>query len=322
MKTINYNQPVGLALGSGAARGLAHIGVLKYLEDTGVKIGWIAGSSIGALVGAAYAAGISSYEMTQIIEHLDWKFMVKHFSPTFATRGMVSGHSLTSFFHSLFGDVKIEDLKIPFRAIATDIHTGERVVISKGSLVDAVRASISIPVIFQPTKIRQRTLVDGGLVDPVPVEVVRQMGATIVIAVSVSRIPKNPMMKSESGQGQAPANVKEKSNYKIPVGMLYERMSHFLRSSRTADSYIPNSPTSLPDNSLPNMLQMFWQTVAIAEQEITRLRLQACPPDFIIQPDTGNIQSWEFIRALEAVKAGELAAKITFKNVVPNQEKK
>jgi len=322
MKTINCNQPVGLALGSGAARGLAHIGVLKYLEENSIDVGWIAGSSIGALVGAAYAAGISSHEMTQIIEHLDWKFMVKHFSPTFATRGMVSGHSLTSFFHSLFGDVKIEDLKIPFRTIATDIHTGERVVISKGSLVDAVRASISIPVVFQPINIAQHALVDGGLVDPVPVEIVRQMGATIVIAVSVSRIPENPGMKSESKQGQAHVNAKEKNNYKIPTGMLYERMSHFLRGSRITNSGIPNSSTPLPDNSLPNMLQMFWRTVAIAEQEITRLRLQACPPDFIIQPDTGNIQSWKFIRALEAVKAGELAAKITFNNVVPNQKKK
>jgi NTE family protein len=322
MKTINFNQPVGLALGSGAARGLAHIGVLKYLEENSIDVGWIAGSSIGALVGAAYAVGISSHEMIQIIEHLDWKFMVKHFSPTFATRGMVSGHSLISFFHSLLGDTKIEDLKIPFRAIATDIHTGERVVISKGSLVDAVRASISIPVIFQPIKIAQHTLVDGGLVDPVPVEVVRQIGATSVVAVSVSQIPGKPRIKTGKSQEQASSNVKGITNQKISTGMLYQQMSHFLRGSRTANSSIPNSPTSLPDSPLPNMLQMFWQTVAIAGQEITRLRLQACPPDFIIQPDTGSIQLWEFIRALEAVKAGELAAKITFKNVIPNQEKK
>jgi len=312
MKTINYNQPVGLALGSGAARGLAHIGVLKYLEDAGVKIGWIAGSSIGALVGAAYSAGISSYDMIQIVEHLDWKFMVKHFSPTFATRGMVSGHSLTSFFHSLFGNVKIEDLKIPFRAIATDIHTGERVVISKGSLVDAVRASISIPVVFQPTIIAKHTLVDGGLVDPVPVEIVRQMGATIVVAVSVSKIQEKPKIKSGREPRQTPSYVEEKTHQKIPAGMLYERMSRFLRSSKTADSDSPNSSTSLPGNPLPNMLQMFWQTVAIAEQEITRLRLHMHPPDIIIRPDTSSIQSWEFTRTQELVQAGEYAAKRAF----------
>ena len=322
MKTINYNQPVGLALGSGAARGLAHIGVLKYLEENSINVGWIAGSSIGALVGAAYAAGISSYEMTQIIKHFDWKFMVKHFSPTFATRGMVSGSSLISFFHSLFGNVKIEDLRVPFRAVATDIHTGERVVISKGSLVDAVRASTSIPVVFQPIKIAQYTLVDGGLVDPVPVEVVKQMGATSVFAVSVSQTPGKLKVKSGRKRGRALTKIDEKTSGKIPAGMLYERMSHFLRVSGTTDSNAPNSPSLPSDEPLPNMLQMFWQTVAIAEQEITRLRLQACPPDFIIQPDTGNIQSWEFVRALEAVKAGELAAKITFNNMVPNQEKK
>ncbi|MEA2031079.1 MAG: patatin-like phospholipase family protein [candidate division Zixibacteria bacterium] len=322
MKTIDFNQPVGLALGSGAARGLAHIGVLKYLEENSIDVGWIAGSSIGALVGAAYAVGISSHEMIQIIEHLDWKFMVKHFSPTFATRGMVSGHSLTSFFHSLLGDAKIEDLKIPFRAVATDIHTGERVVISKGSLVDAVRASISIPVIFQPIRIAQRTLVDGGLVDPVPVEVVKQMGATSVVAVSVSQTQGKPKVKSGNRQGQALSNAKGKTSQKMPAGMLYERMSRFLRVSGTTDSDAPNSPSSPSGEPLPNMLQIFWQTVTIAEQEITRLRLQVCPPDFVIQPDTNSMQSWEFIHALEAVKAGELAAKITFKDVVPNQRRK
>jgi NTE family protein len=320
MKTVNLDQPIGLALGSGAARGLAHIGVLKYLEAAGVEVGWIAGSSIGALVGAAYAAGISSREMIQIMEHLDRKRLVKLFSPMISTRGVVSGRSLTSFFESLLGKVRIEDLEIPFCAIATDFHTGRRVIISQGKLADAVRASVSIPVIFYPVRINQQTLVDGGLADPVPVEVVKHMGAGKIIAVSVSQIPGETTAKPKRKLPATIPGAGEKTSHKIPSSVLFQRMSRFLRRSVTTDSGILNSSTSPPTEHLPNMVQAFWQTVAVAEQEITRLHLQVCPPDVVIRPDTGTIQGWEFTRAAEAVEAGECAAKEALEKSIFYQE--
>ena len=323
MTTINCNQPVGLALGSGAARGLAHIGVLRYFEHVGIEVGWIAGSSIGALVGAAYATGMSSDEMIQIMEHLDRKKLVKLFSPMISTRGVVSGRSLVSFFRALLGNIRIEDLKIPFCAVATDFHTGERVVISEGELTEAVRASISIPVIFHPVEIGKHTLVDGGLVDPVPVEVVKQMGATQIIAVSVSKSLETAKTATEHHRRQSERilPVTEEHGKKLFSSMLYQRMSGFLRQPGTA-ALDQASDTSLnKTKSLPNMVQALWQTAAVAEQEITRLRLQIHPPDVVIRPDTSSIQSWDFTKIQEAVQAGEYAAKIALESLIHNQKK-
>ncbi|MCD6162958.1 MAG: patatin-like phospholipase family protein [candidate division Zixibacteria bacterium] len=315
MKDINLNQPVGLALGSGSARGLAHIGVLKYFEDNNIKVGWIAGSSMGALIGAAYALGISSNEMIQIAENLDWKLMVKLFSPSISGRGMISDRYLIPFLQSLYGDAKIEDLKIPFGAVSTDLYAGERIVISQGNLVEAVRASISIPVILHPIRIGNHTLVDGGLVDPVPVEVVKQMGADQVIAVDVAISPKKAMKDSDDIQYTLRDKISAKINQTIPSEGLYQRMARFLRMSDDAVNDNLNIKSTSETDKIPNLFKIFWQSVTIAEQELTRLHLKVCPPDVIIKPDTGSIQLWEFARAMEAIEAGEKAAKSKLKKL-------
>jgi len=309
MKNINLNQTVGLALGSGSARGLAHIGVLKYLESINVKIGWISGSSMGALIGAAYASGISTYNMIQIAENLDWKSMVKLFSPSISGGGMISDRSLIPFLQSLYGDVKIEDLKIPFSAVSTDLYTGKRIVISQGNLLEAVRASISIPVILHPIRIGKHTLVDGGLVDPVPVEVVKQMGADQVIAVDVTISPQKTMKDPDDIQYILRDKISAKINQTIPSEGLYQRMARFLRMSDDAVNDTPNNNSASEIDKVPNLFKIFWQSVTIAEQELTRLHLKVCPPDVIIKPNTGSIQLWEFARAMEAIEAGEKAAK-------------
>ncbi|RKX21169.1 MAG: hypothetical protein DRP26_00150 [Candidatus Zixiibacteriota bacterium] len=318
MRNFNLNQPAGLALGSGAARGLAHIGVLKYFENTGIKIGWIAGSSMGALVGAAYAAGISSHDMVQIVENLNWKLMIKLFSPSISSRGMISDRSLMPFLQSLFGEVKIEDLKIPFSAVSTDLYIGEQIVVSQGNLVEAVRASISIPVIFHPVRIGKYTLVDGGLVDPVPVDVVKQMGADKVIAVDVSLSPIEAIGISDNNQNESHPNISSRIYQKIPSGTIYQRMARFLLRSDKADNSSPEIQLTGETTMIPNLFKIFWQSVTIAEQELTRLHFEICPPDIIIKPDVGFIQLWEFTRAKEAIEAGELAAKKELNNLIKN----
>ncbi|HHE39222.1 MAG TPA: hypothetical protein ENL20_11720, partial [Candidatus Cloacimonetes bacterium] len=141
---------VGLVLGCGGAKGLSHIGVIKFLEDNDIKIDFITGSSIGALVGGAYAGGLSIKEIENIALETDLTSTAKLFSPGFGKSGLVTGTNVQKFLTSILGNKNIEDLQIPFTAVATDIITGEEIHFNKGNLVEAIRASISIPIVFQP----------------------------------------------------------------------------------------------------------------------------------------------------------------------------
>jgi NTE family protein len=177
---------VGLALSSGAARGIAHVGILSILERENIPIDMIAGSSIGALIGAFYAAGKTSQEIGEAIISVDQRKMYSFFDVTLSSQGMIRGEKVSQWLTSIIGNLTFADLKIPFACVAADIMTGEKIVISEGPVVDAVRASISIPILYLPFRWRGRYLVDGGLVDPVPVTVLQEMGADLVIAATVS----------------------------------------------------------------------------------------------------------------------------------------
>jgi NTE family protein len=183
---------IGLALGTGAAKGLAHIGILKALKEAEIPIDMVAGSSMGAMIGACFAndGDISTTEKMalktgwrQVAQILDLKLSL-------LGKGLIRGQRIEMILHSLIGDAEFKDLKIPFAAVATDLNTGEEVVIKKGSVIQAVRASISIPGIFIPVSFEGKWLVDGGLVNPVPVDVLRDMGANFVIAVNVLFEPR------------------------------------------------------------------------------------------------------------------------------------
>jgi len=176
---------VGLALGGGAALGWAHIGVLQVLEEAGLRPAVVAGTSIGSIVGAAYALG----EMERVEEvalGVNWFEMARHADFDLFGAGLLGGDRITETLRRYFGDVAIEDLDTPYAAVAADLANNEKVVFRSGPVVEAVRASISIPGIFRPVRQGGRLLVDGGLCDPVPVSVCRAMGATRVIAVDVA----------------------------------------------------------------------------------------------------------------------------------------
>ena len=177
---------IGLALGSGAAKGLAHIGVLKVLEKEGIPIDMIAGTSMGALVGAVYAQGKDVSQMKNLA--IDWG--AKRFSlladPALPKTGLVRGRKIEDMLKSIIGDIEFGDLRMPFACIATDIGSGDEVVIKQGSVVEGIRASISIPALFTVAKLQGRYLVDGGLVNQVPVGVLKEMGADFTIAVNVT----------------------------------------------------------------------------------------------------------------------------------------
>jgi len=224
MHNLSARKRVGLALGGGAARGLAHIGVLSVLEEANIPIDYIAGTSMGAIIGGFYAAGYSADELDTIMQAMDWTAALSD-NPDRRNRtmrkkelefesfiphrvgynqgsiqlplGVVEGQHLDQIFQRILLPVKgiddFDDLSIPFRAVATDLVTGDEVILSNGSLADALRASMSVPGIFAPVTSNGRMLVDGGMANNLPVSVVRDMGADIVIAVDIS----SPMLKEE-----------------------------------------------------------------------------------------------------------------------------
>jgi NTE family protein len=185
--STDKKKKIGLALGGGAARGLAHIGVLEVLKKEGIPIDLIAGTSAGAIIGAAYAWNQDTNRMMRDALDANWKKMAPLIDPSMPKSGFIKGNKIRDLIATYVGgDVDFSDLKIPFACVATDIDTGEEVVIDSGPVPDALRASISIPGIFTVVKHGERYVVDGGLTTPVPVEVVRRMGADFIIAVNVN----------------------------------------------------------------------------------------------------------------------------------------
>jgi len=287
---------VGLALGSGGARGSAHTGVLRVLEREGVEISMIAGSSIGALVGATYAAGIPTDQVEREWLQTDGARLLRTFLPTFPRAGLSSGNELRRYLFDLLGERKIEDLPIPYAAVTCDIDTGETVILDRGSLVDAVRASTAIPGVFHPLRHGERLLVDGGLVDPVPIATCRDLGADIVVAVDITPTPQ-PTTSS--------------------VQRAWARIGEQLQEGLAQQTWIPNSLTELletifPEPSaehrpLPGLYSILNQSVAILQQEILRQKLILHPPDVLIRPDV-HMSIMGYHEAADGIDRGEDAA--------------
>jgi NTE family protein len=175
---------LGLALGAGGARGLAHVGVLHALAAAGIPVRAIAGTSIGALVGAIYAAG-QLERFDAAVRALDWSDSVRILDPTWRRAGLFAGDRATELIRGFLGDWRIEDLPVPFAAVAVDLVTGDEIWIRSGKVVDAVRASLSIPGVFTPVRQDERLLVDGALRNPVPVSVLSALGVEVRLAVNL-----------------------------------------------------------------------------------------------------------------------------------------
>ncbi len=186
---------LGLALGSGGARGWAHIGVIRALMEADIPVHSIAGASIGAFVGAIHAAGELD-ELEAFVRELDWKGIMALFDLTFPTSGLLDGNKVYELLTQHLLDLNIEDAGIPFCCVATNLITGQEVQLQRGCMADAVRASISIPGVFTPFERDGCFLGDGGIVNPVPVDVVRQMGAEVVLAINLNHTP-SPITSEE-----------------------------------------------------------------------------------------------------------------------------
>jgi NTE family protein len=214
---------IGLALGGGAARGLAHIGVLEVLEKEGIPVDMIAGTSAGAAIGALCAQGKPASQIKELALKIGWVQFLSLVDLALPRSGFVEGTKIKNLLKSIIGDIDFNDLSIPLACVATDIRSGQEVVINDGSVLEGVRASISIPVIFTAVKWQDRYLVDGGLVNPVPVRTVREMGADFIIAVNVM---------SAMGEKAPPAKkAKQPGMFHVLLQSIYIATYSLVRSS-------------------------------------------------------------------------------------------
>ena len=295
------NSKIGIALGSGSARGWAHIGVLKELAELGIKPDIVAGSSIGALVGAAYASDKLD-EMEKVVTNLTWKEIVAYLDMSIIGGGLIQGDKLVNFFRQHIDELNIESLPHKFAAVATELNSGREVWLQDGDLLDAVRASSALPGLFTPVKKNNQWLIDGGIVDPVPVSLCRAMGADIVIAVSL-----NGDIVGKHGRNHKPQietypekTKKEDDN----IAALWNRISEQLEKTISKNKNVLLSRLLGETQDSPGLVEVLMGSIHIMQDRITRSRMAGDPPDIILSPKLSHLGLLEFDQGKIAIKEG------------------
>jgi NTE family protein len=286
---------IGLALGSGSARGLAHIGVIEALTAHGIEPDVVCGSSIGALVGAAYVTGkIEALETWA--RGITWREMARLLDLKIANGGLIEGRRLVRFLRKLQDDAPIEDLDKAFAAVATDLMTGHEIWLRDGSLIDAIRASMALPGILSPVLRDGHRLVDGGLVNPVPIAPCRALGAEVIIAVNLNG-------EIVGRRGERRARVRRPRALRAEA---LERITkEFPESLRGLGWIAPKLLGAGVDK--PGYFDVIFGSLNIMQDRITRSRMAGDPPDVVITPRLQQIGLLEFNRAGEAIEAGRAA---------------
>jgi NTE family protein len=279
---------IGLALGAGSARGWAHIGAIRALEEHGVKPDLICGTSIGALVGAVYASG----ELDQLeswVTGLAWTQVVRLMDITWKG-GLIRGQRLFNLFRATFQDREISELPIPFGAIATELSSGREIWLRDGKLLDAVRASIATPGLFTPVIRNGVILVDGGLVNPVPVSMCRALGADLVIAIDLSW-GKLGAYRRRRPQGDTQVEQREEPSW----------------FGRLRPGWLGAVRATGKEPVIPSIFEVFNTALDIVEQRVARSRLSGEPADVLITPLLPDFGTMEYHRAKEAIAEGRVA---------------
>jgi NTE family protein len=290
---------IGLVLGSGAARGFAHIGVFQVLLANGIVPDIVVGTSMGALVGGCYVTNqlealetwARSLTKRRIIGYLDVRF---------GGSGLINGGRLANRLHESIGATAIEDLPVRFAAIATEIGTGHEVWLTRGSLSLALRASYALPGVFPPVHIGQRWLVDGALVNPVPVSAARAFGARVVIAVNLDadRFGRGATIASHGAEPGDAQNVAQPSRTRNGL----QRLRSMFGAERELKREL------IDGTARPSFSTVMIESFNIMQDRLTRMRLAGDPPDIHITPRIGHIGWLDFHRAAEAIAIGRAAA--------------
>jgi len=288
---------IALALGSGGAKGLAHIGAIEEIVAQGYDIVAIAGTSMGALIGGIYAMGkldiyrdwVSALAKMDVLKLVDW---------TFSGGGLIKGERIIETLRELIGDARIEDLPLAFTAVATDLDREREVWLTRGPLFDAIRASIAIPTVFRPHTLSDRRLVDGGLLNPVPVTPLIREAADYLFAVSVDGPP------DVSTPEEVPATPSETSD------SYRSRVTDFIGKLMPQIGDKPREP---------GMLELLTQSMDLMQANLSRLRLAAYEPDLLIRLPRNVANVYEFYRARELIELGRLQARTALAGWRPNR---
>ncbi len=289
---------VSLILGSGGARGLVHIGIIKELEAAGFKICSISGASMGALVGGAFATG-------KLDEFEEWVRAIKGINilnlvdVNWGLGGLLKGDKIRESVTQIFGDWKIEDLPIKFTAVAVDIVTEKEIWLSSGSLSDAVRASISMPLFMTPVRHGKLILVDGGVLNPVPIGPTLSDMNDITIAVNLGGLPT----KTKASENQIARNKK-------PDAMIVGKIKSFIKELSRSHIARDTDPTPIPD-----MLNITDKTFDLMQNNIARQKLAANPPDYIIEIPRDTCGTLDFNQSADLIELGHQRGKELVKKI-------
>ena len=294
---------VALVLGAGGARGLAHIGAIQALLARGYQIAAIGGSSMGALIGGVHAAGrLDAYrdwacalERSDVFRLLDF---------TFGNPGFIKGERVINAIRELVGDHRIEDLPIPYMAVATDLKRQREVWLTRGPLFDAIRASIAIPMVLTPHVINGRELVDGGLLAPVPIAGTRMAMVDLVVAVDVSaQVAHRPKPRTEpqAESESQPQSEDGNPNAEADPSSLRERIGNFIDGLLEKSEPAPKQPAQA------GMLELMSRSLDTMQAQIARLQLALDPPDVLVKVPHDACFFYEFWRARELIEIGEKA---------------
>lgn len=300
---------IGLVFGSGSARGWAHIGVIRELAHMGIKPDLIAGSSVGAVVGGAYASG-------HLDEFEEWIFTLKRVDILklldfhMTGGGFIQGNALMIAIEKRLGNLNIEDLRVPFACVATSLLNGKEHWLRDGSLLDAVRASIALPGIFAPVALHHDLMLDGGLVNPVPISLARAMGADYIIAVNLNSdlvgrhfSLDQSDVAADNQENQKQLEDVEKDNPGIAAWGAKLKADFDIRLASFISSLRKKSI------SKPGLFDVIAGSINIMQERITNSRMAEDPPDVLITPKLSHIGLMEFDRAQEAIREGEEATR-------------
>ncbi|MDN4164023.1 patatin-like phospholipase family protein [Cytophagales bacterium LB-30] len=283
-----HKQKVHLVLGSGGARGIAHIGVIEELEKNGFSIQSVSGSSMGALVGGIYCAGqLETYKNWLV--NLDKIDVLRLVDFTLSSYGFVKGDRVFSAIEKLIGDHYIEDFRIPFTAVATDITLKKEVHYTSGSLFNALRASVAIPSVLTPVHSGKSSLVDGGVLNPLPLSVIKKQADEWVVAVNVNaNIPPRMRSSKESKQEK-----EEKNEY---LSKMYDLVSQ-----------VWNSKSKKESEEKMGLFELMNRSVDLLQDKLTELTLASYQPEIVVNISRDECSTFEFYRAKELIKIGKEA---------------
>ncbi len=291
---------IGLVLGSGSARGWAHAGVLLELRKNKIPIDVITGTSIGALFGAIYACGKLD-EMVEFGLKLEWDKVARYYLPSMPRGGLIKNSSVDRFLSQFFEDCGIEKLNFPFAAVAADALTGKEIIFDGGSVYFAVKASMAIPGVIEPLWDPPYLLVDGGIVNPVPVELARNLGADRIIAVNLNSYKMNQQPEKRK-RLQLPARIKSKYSRSDRA----TRISGWLKKNFEIDLNAAFRSEAVKKVESPlNIIDVLNNSFYIMQMEISKKSISAGKPEVILKPRMENVRMLDFLKAEQGIEEGK-----------------